>query len=144
MPVKTSRRTAFLAARHNFVVHFPGLPIPEAYVSGAVAGAYELTIGRDLEVNGVTSVIMAAEALLSILAEFIRGAVDDDLIVAGLEGDILAVWMGCCPCEGKHVWFRNELDRDGDAVFPGAEGFVVRCGDEATVLVNEGDGIDCC
>ena len=144
MPVKTSRRTAFLTAGHNFVVHFPGLPVPKAYVSGTVAGADKLAIWRYLEVNGVTSVVVAAEALLSVLAEFVRGAVDDDLIVAGLEGDVFAVWMGCCPCEGEHVWFCDEFNRDGNAIFPGAEGFVVRCGDKATVFVNKRDGIDCC
>ncbi len=33
-------------------------------------------------------------------------------------------------------------DGDGDVVLPGAEGFVVRSGNEAAVFVDEGNGVD--
>ena len=50
--------------------------------------------------------------------------------------------MGGRPHEGVHVRFCDELDGDGDIVFPRAEGLVVGGGDEATVLVDESDGVD--
>ena len=50
--------------------------------------------------------------------------------------------MQACGREGVHVGLGDEFDGDGDVEFPGAEGLVVRGGDEAAVLVNEGDGVD--
>lgn len=85
---------------------------------------------------------MPAETLLPVLSEAVGGGVDDDLVVAGLEGDVFPtrVWRGAH--HAVHVGFRDEFDGDGDVVFPSAEGFVVGSGDEAAIIVDESDCVD--
>lgn len=126
------------------MVHFTSLPIPEADIAATITGRDELSVRGDLDINGVAGVIVATETLLPVLAELVCGAVHDDLVIAGLEGDVFAIGVGGGAGEGEHVWFGDEFDGDGDTVFPGAEGFVVRGGDEAAVVVDEGDGVDGC
>jgi len=85
---------------------------------------------------------VSPEALFAVLSEAIGGCVDDDLIVAGLEAYAFSRGVGGGGGEGVHVRFCDEFDGDGDVEVPGAEGFVVRGGDEAAVFVAEGDGVD--
>lgn len=144
MPVQTGGGTALFPPGHDLMVHLARLPVPETDIAAAVTGRDELAVGRDLHINSVPSVIVAPETLLAVLPEFVRGAVHDDLVVAGLEGDVLTVWMGRGARQGEHVGLGDELDGHGDAVLPGAQGLVVRGGDEAAVFVDEGDGVDGC
>ena len=61
---------------------------------------------------------MATEGLAPVLAEAVGGRVDDDLVVAGLKGDVLAGGVRRGAGEGEHVRFLDEFDGDGDVVFP--------------------------
>lgn len=144
MPIQTSSRATFLPTSQDLMVHFSCFPIPEADIAATITGSNELSIWGDLDINGVAGIVVATETLLPVLAEFVRGAVHDDLVIAGLEGDVFAVGVGGGAGEGEHVWFGDEFDGYGDAVFPGAEGFVVGGGDEAAVVVDKGDGVDGC
>lgn len=143
MPIKTGRCTALFPACLNLMVHLARLPVPEAHIPGAITGADKLPVRRDLEVDTISGIVVPTETLFAVLTEFICRAVHNDLVIAGLESDVFPVWMGCSAREREHVWFRDEFDRDGDAVFPGAEGLIVGGGDEAAVLVDEGEGVDC-
>lgn len=68
---------------------------------------------------------MASEGLFAVLPETVGAGINDDLVVAGLEGDGFVVWMRAGGGEGVHVGFCDVLYGDGDIEFPGAEGFVV-------------------
>ena len=85
---------------------------------------------------------MPAKTLLPVLPEPVRGRIHDDLIVPGLEGHVFARRVRRRPHHAVHVGFGDEFDRHGDVVFPSAEGLVVGGGDEAAVVVDEGDGVD--
>ena len=85
---------------------------------------------------------MAAETLLAVLAEAVGTGVHDDLVVAGLEGDVFARGMRRGSHHAVHVGLGDEFDGDGDVVFPRPQGLVVGGGDEAPVGVDEGDGVD--
>ncbi len=82
--------------------------------------------------------MMALESLFAVLAEAVGGAVDDDLVVAGLEGDGFAVGVGAGAGEGEHEGFDDAFNGDANAVFPDHGGAVVGGGVEAAVLVDEG------
>ena len=79
-----------LVAGLELVVHLAGLPIPEADVALGVAAGEELAIGAAGDVDGCSGVVVAAVALLPVLAELVGRAVDDDLVVGALVGDVLA------------------------------------------------------
>lgn len=127
----------------NFMHHLARLPIPEADPTAAIAAGDEAAVRTDAHVGTIPSRVVASKTLFAVLAEAIAGCVNDDLVVAALEGDGFAGWVGEGGCEGVHVRFGDEFDGDGDVEFPGSEGFVVRGGDEAAVFVDEGDGVDC-
>lgn len=122
--------------------HLARLPIPKAHIPAAVPAHDELPIGTHAHIDRVPRIVMAAEALLPILPEAIRGRVHDDLVVARLERDVFPRRVRGGAHEGVHVGLGDELDGDGDVVLPGAEGLVVGGGDEAAVVVDEGDGVD--
>lgn len=82
MPVHTSDGATFLPTSLDLMVHLASLPVPEADIATAVTRSKELTIRRDLEVDSIPGSIMPNEALLPVLTEFVRRAVDDDLVVA--------------------------------------------------------------
>lgn len=99
MPIQTGNSAALLSTRQNLMIHLASLPVPEANVAAAVTGNEELTIRRDFDINSVSGIVVAAEALLAVLSELVCSAVDHDLVVAGLEGDVLAVGVGRGSCE---------------------------------------------
>ena len=128
--------------RLDLMPHLTRLPIPKADIAARIARDDELAVGRDVHVDGVPGVVLPAETLLAVLAEAVGGGVDDDLVVPALEGDGFAVGVRGRAHHGVHVGFRDVFDGHGDVVFPCAQGFVVRGGDEAAVVVAEGDGVD--
>lgn len=138
MPLRTNDRPV---ARDHLMPHLAALPVPETHVAAAVAAHDELAVRADGHVDGVTGVVVSAEALLAVLAEAVGGGVDDDLVVAGLEGDVFARGVRGGPHHAVHVRLGDEFDGDGDVVFPGSQRLVVRGGDEAAVGVDEGDGV---
>lgn len=142
MPIQTSRGPALLPPCHDLMIHLARFPIPEAHVPGTITGRDKLAVRRDRQINSITRVIVAAETLLAVLSELIGRAVHDNLVIARLKGDVFAVGMGRCARESEHVRLCNELDWHGDTVFPGAKGLIVGCGDEAAVLVDEGECVD--
>ena len=86
--------------------------------------------------------MMPLECLLAVLPKAVGRAVDDDLVVAGLEGDGFAVGVRAGAGEGEHVGFDDSLDGDADAVFPDHGGAVVGGGVEAAGGVDEGKSVD--
>lgn len=120
--------------RLNFMPHFACFPVPKAYVTTTVTRTDELPIRTNCHVGCVACHIVALVALFAILAEAVRRGIHRDLVVGRLESNVLAGWMGRRANHGEHVGFRDELDGYRNAVFPCAERFVIRRGDEASVL----------
>ena len=120
--------------RLNLMPHLARLPVPEAHIPTAVSTRYKLAVGTDSHVRSIARDIMAPVALLAVLAETIGRRVDCDLVVAGLERNILARGVRSRAHHTIHIWFRNELDGDGDTVFPSAQRLVIRRSDEPSVL----------
>ena len=85
---------------------------------------------------------MPPEALLPILPEPIRRRIHDDLIIPALETNALPRGVRRRRRERVHIRLCDEFYRHGDIEFPCAERLVVGGGDEAAVLVAEGDGVD--
>jgi len=138
MPLGRNNRSI---TRLKLVVQLTTLPVPEAEPSSAVTGHEELTVGGDIDVDSVTGIVVSSERLLPVLPELIGSGVDDDLVVTALVGDVFPARMWRRTDHAVHVWFCDELDGYRYAVFPCAQGFVVGCGDEPAVLVDEGDGV---
>ncbi len=86
--------------------------------------------------------MMPFKGLFAVLAEAVGGAVDDNLVVAGLEGDGFAVGVWAGASEGEHERFDDAFDGDANAVFPDHGGAVVGGGVKAAVLVDKGEGVD--
>ncbi len=124
--------------------HFARLPVPETDISTTISRGNKLPIRTACHIDRITSVVVAFKDFLSILAEFVCSAVDKDIVVGGLVGDVFARRVCRGSRHGIHVRFGDVFDGDRDVVVPGSEGFVVRGGHEAAVFVNEGDGIDGC
>jgi hypothetical protein len=120
--------------RLDLVPHLARLPVPETHVASAVSGADELSIRTDGNIRRVPSNVVALVALLSVLPESLWGGIDGDLVVRGLHRNVFSRGMRSCADHGEHVRLGDELDGYGNAVFPRAEGLVVRGGDKSTVL----------
>lgn len=86
--------------------------------------------------------ILPAIDLLPVLPEAVPSRIDDDLVVPALKEHVLPARVQTRARQWVHVRLGDELDGDGDVDFPGAEGLIVRGGDEAAVFVDEGDGVD--
>ena len=134
MPLHRQHRTV---ARLDLMPHLARLPVPEADVASAVAAGNELAVRTDRHVARVARRVVAAEPLLPVLSEPVRRRVYRDLVVGALECDVLARRVRRAAHHAVHVWLGDEFDRDRDAVFPGAQGLVIRGCDEAAVLVTE-------
>lgn len=128
--------------RLDLMPHLAALEIPKADEAGRVPGHQELPVWTDRNIDGVPRRVVAAEALLAVLAEAIRGRVHDDLVVRRLERNGFAVRVRRGAHEREQMGLGDVLDRDGDVVFPSTEGSIVRGGDEAAVFVAEGNGVD--
>jgi len=72
----------------ELLVQLGRLPVPEVGEAGGVARGEELAVGRDIEADGGAARAVAAVDLLAVLAELVRGRVDEHLVV-GLEGHVL-------------------------------------------------------
>lgn len=140
LPIPLHTRNRALPS-FELVKHLARLPIPKTHQSRTIATRHEAPIRTHAHVDRITARVMATETLLAVLAEAVRGCVDDDLVVAGLETYALAGGVRRGGGEGVHVWFSDEFDGHGDVDFPRTEGLVVAGGDEAAVLVAEGDGV---
>lgn len=64
------------------MIHLTSLPVPETHIATGITASHELPIGRKGQVHRIPSVIVATEALLAILPELVRRAVNDDLVIA--------------------------------------------------------------
>ena len=124
------------------MMHLARLVIPEADPSSAIPARYPVAARAEIKVHRVSARVVASELLLAVLTEAVGGGVDDDFVVATLEADGFSGWMRGCGCEGEHVWFGDEFDWNGNVQLPRPQGLVIRSGNEATVFVNEGDGVD--
>ena len=128
---------------HNQLIeHLARLPIPDAKIARRVAADDKLPVRADVHVDGIPGTVVTPKGLLPILPKSVRGRVHDDLVVPALEGAVLAARVRGRAHHGVHVRLRDELDRHGDAVLPRAQALVVRGGDEAARVVDEGDGVD--
>lgn len=52
------------------------------------------------------------------------------------------VWMKGYGRHGMHVRFCNVFDHDRDIIVPCPYCFVIRCCNESSIFVNEGDSVD--
>jgi len=139
MPIHTY--TSPLAST-DLMPHATRLPIPKAHVARGIPARHHAPIRADCHIDRISGVVMPSEALLPVLPEPVAGAVDDNLVVGGLESDVLAAWVRGAADHGEHFGFGDVFDGDRDIVFPGAEALVVGGGDEAAVGVAEGDCVD--
>jgi hypothetical protein len=139
MPLRRHNRSI---TRLELVVKLTALPVPKAKPTSGVAAHQELSVGGNINIDGITRIIMSAERLLSILPELIGCRIYNHLVVAALVRHVFPTGMRCGTYHRVHIRLRDKLDRDGDAVFPCAQRFVVGCSDKSAVLVDEGDGID--
>ena len=128
--------------RHQLLPHLTRLPVPKAHEPTTIATHDELPVRAHAHVDRIPGIVVPTERFLPVLPEPIRRGVHDDLVVAGLEGDIFAGGVGRGAHHAVHVGLGDELDGHGDVVLPRAEGLVVGGGDEAAVGVDEGDGVD--
>lgn len=139
MPSNTHNR---LITNLDLMPHFTTLPIPKTHPPATIPTANNPPIGTNIHINRIARIIMPSELLFPILSDFLPGIVDFDGIIGALHEDRGFTRVGGGFHHGEHVRFRDEFDRDGDIVFPGAEGFVVGGGDESSVGVCECYGID--
>lgn len=107
------------------MIHLTRLPVPEAHEPLRITARQELTVGTDTDVDGRAGVVVAPVRLLAVLPELVVGAVDDNLIVRRLEGDVFSARVRRRARHRVHVGLGDVLDGDGDVVIPGAEGLVV-------------------
>ena len=68
---------------------------------------------------------MSPEALLPILSKAVRGCIDHNLVVAGLESDGFSGRVRRRGDERVHVGLGDEFDGDVDIQFPCTQGLVV-------------------
>lgn len=143
LPIPLHARNSLLplAPGLKFLIHLTRLPIPETHKTPRISTSQELAVGRNIHVNSIPANVMSAEALLSVLSETIGGCIYDDLVVARIESYGFSGGVGSSGDEGKHVGFCDEFDGDVQVEFPCSKRFVVRGSDEASVLVDESDGI---
>ena len=87
MPLRARDRPV---AGQDLMQHLGALPVVEADEAAGIACHDEGTVRRNVHVDGVPRAIVALEHLLAVLPEAVCGGVDDDLIVARLEGDRFA------------------------------------------------------
>lgn len=136
-------------------------PFPKYHVPFAVAAADPLAIRREPDLTSISSNRVASEALVPRLAEVV-GAVDQDLIVEALRGEVLlcisiqmsgqcwvvfessqmrelTTWMNRDCGHRVHVRLCDILDDNRDVEVPGAYGLVIGSRYKPPVLVNEGD-----
>ncbi len=139
MPIHTY--TSPLAST-DLMPHATRLPIPKAHVARGIPARHHAPIRADCHIDRISGVVMPSEALLPVLPEPVAGAVDDNLVVGGLESDVLAAWVRGAADHGEHFGFGDVFDGDGDIVFPSAEALVVGGGDETAVGVTKGDCVD--
>jgi hypothetical protein len=94
LPVYTHRlmpqplmRNHHLTMRLQPALDPPRLPVPEHDIPRTIARRDPLAVGRKADLAGVPGNGVAGEPLLPVLSE-VFGAVDEDLVVEGLGGEI--------------------------------------------------------
>jgi len=99
------------------------LPRPDAQISASISAdeifsSVSCRAIRKIQLDRVSSGVVAAEALLSVLAEAVAAAVDDDLVVAALEGNEFFRWMMYTPCHAEHVRLGDKFDGNWNSPLP--------------------------
>jgi hypothetical protein len=115
--------------RLNLMCHLIRLPALEARIPTRVTRSYVLSIRTERYIDTIPRIIVPTERLLAVLAEALGVAIDDDLVVRGLEGGKGFNGMVGGTVYTKYVWFGDEFNRDGYIILPSSEGLVVRRGD---------------
>ena len=97
--------------------HLASLPVPKADKSTRISTGDNATIGRHVDVNRVTGIVVASKVLLAVLADLVACRVDLDGVVGGLQEDVA---LGVCGGfdHGEHVWLGDEFDGNRNAVLP--------------------------
>lgn len=85
---------------------------------------------------------MAGKRFFPIHFESIQCREYDDFIVQTLTGQPFAVRRQRNRRHRVHRWIRNVFHIDRNVPFPNAHTFVIGCGDEPTILVDERNRID--
>jgi hypothetical protein len=71
----------------DLMQHLTRFPTPPAHIPSRITAHDEFAIRAYAHIDSMSCIIVAAEPLLSVLTEAFRGRVDNDLVVAALEGD---------------------------------------------------------
>ena len=137
------------------------LPLPEHHIALTIPAANPLAVRREANLTSIARDRMARESLVPRLAEVV-GAVDQDLVVEALRGEVLlcisiqmsgqcwvvfessqmrelTTWMNRDCGHRVHVRLCDILDDNRDVEVPGAYGLVIGSRYKPPVLVNEGD-----
>jgi hypothetical protein len=139
MPLRRHHRAI---TRLELMVQLTALPVPKAQPTSGVTAHQELTIRRNVDINRIARIVVSSERFLAVLSELVGGGVYDHLVITALVRHVLAAGMGRCADHRVHVGLCDELDGNGNTVFPGTQRFVIGGGDESAVFIDEGNGVD--
>src|ERR1700722_10640722 len=79
MPIHTGHGSALFPTSLDLVIHLARLPVPETDESTAVAGRDELSVRGNDDIDGISGVVVAPKAFLTILSELVGGCIHHNL-----------------------------------------------------------------
>src|SRR5262249_39467267 len=90
---RRSHPTLLSASRLHLVPHLARLPVPETDKATTVTARHDPPVGRNGNVNCISTRVHPSEPFLAILSKLLPGRVHDNLIVRALVRDVFPTGM---------------------------------------------------